>query len=1315
MNPDLSTLPETLSRPLGKALRFREAGEWYRSLNYILDFLEVGVGYVSIVLLGLFRKEMKKTGAPVRKRVAGAVLKIDGKRPLAFGDWVNDILIPLALESEQAFPDNPIVAGLSTVVSKRGNIFIGGKGEQSLVQIRNRFRGHGTVLSDRIYQELVEAIFPRVQRFATALTGIDRCGLSLPDDLHPLVHRNGQGFEYVFQTLSDEQVSFLSTHEDAVPVMTESLNGAFDRWMQDIVPAFDIAKDLNWKELVNVMNKESDAYMADIYAQKKYNREVFVERAKMSEALQGFIESDAIIFPLQGEAGQGKTNQLCHWTETLTEAGEAVLVFSGSSFTDVPLEERIRALFGLGRRKTTESFLERTGRLAREEGRKVHIFFDAVNEAINYPGASEEKTGPMMLYEDICRLFGRTELSAFKVLLTCRSYTWRKEIMPLQADKDPALFYTPDDDSLSAVHGFTDEEVEKAYSVYGELYQMGTPFGELSRGAVLRLKDPLMLKIACTNYLGQKLPADQEKYTSLSLFGAMMDCISHSYAGKSQVPILECISDDLLSRYESGHAADSILLEDLRDALDDPEAPLHKAACLMFKRDGMTVAFTELLNKPERPVLRMAEKNKVQFVYERFLEFMLARSYLARHPALDAYTVCQTIRQGAVNEVFMGALRAVLIANYLETGSTAVILDLLNLYGDRFEVFSLVSGVLDVLVREIYAQEYFDIEQNLLTWKAPGADDAITEFNAVCKVIDEKKADEKTIARHRQLTERLSPMIRIHSLAGTSLIGGYMLSDAYVEGIITNDPFRLLWTLLDDPVTEVKNNACMQVYYLSGRKTTLNGNPLQENMAERIIRKMFDYLEKRSLPRLMVSGRRRARTMTLLETAGRLDVLLIFDALLSNEPGEREKVPVLLDEFRGIFRHMTANYTLLRIAMPFISLILRRQMTFQSDYVNNLKEYSAFWSGNHIARHPDGSGRWCRDDLTSVAPLVFLHSRHYGPKASRPREEAPDFQAFAPRIVAAYQTGDSLSYFILERILVIAGLSSWELVHPVLEEIDRTIPGTEWYDYSQMSFIYVLYQLGLKMDQFPAEAEQWLERNCEEWTRRRRGYFRARYSTQANPLQLYKRNVLSWYAMVWCTRHGDVADPEKKSVPLFRKLLREAIDNYDKELLVHLMNNISELITDSGHIHTALDLMLELFRSISSQEMVDRFEEGADRRYPDTGTDLVALAGNILGTAKNYFPAQVNKFLTRDIAGLRFPGIPKYKEDILNYNPGGEKLSDLLTHKFGNFIIWALIHEESVDQVVVDCLCQAAPAEDSAAWFDKSVRIVLKALLNIKL
>lgn len=47
---------------------------------------------------------------------------------------------------------------------------------------------------------------------------------------------------------------------------------------QALVPSFDISKDLNWDEYVSLMHGLFDRYMKRIYAQKKYNRELFVER-----------------------------------------------------------------------------------------------------------------------------------------------------------------------------------------------------------------------------------------------------------------------------------------------------------------------------------------------------------------------------------------------------------------------------------------------------------------------------------------------------------------------------------------------------------------------------------------------------------------------------------------------------------------------------------------------------------------------------------------------------------------------------------------------------------------------------------------------------------------------------------------------------------------------------------------------------------------------------------------------------------------------------------------------------------------------------
>lgn len=1308
-------MPYTLEHPFNEAKKNAAKGNWFLSMNYLLDFFEIGASYASIVLLALFRNNKLQTGIPVKQAVENTVKKIDGKRPLSFGDWANEILSPLVEEAVKQFPQNDFVKSLAAVVGKNNSIFLSNYSSRGAVQIRNEYKGHDTLLSEHHYEEALRQLEPKAIKFAQSLSLLNGCGVDLQKDLYPLIHLSEEGYEYVFHTLKGENSAFVSTAENAKGISTDRFNAEIDKWLQVIVPSFDVAKDMNWEELVAAMHVTSQKYLSDIFDQNKYSREQFVEREQLSKSFNEFVESNRIIFPLHGEAGQGKTNQLCHWTEILSDSENAVMIFAGSDFAEINLESRLKTVFGLSQKKPMSRFLDKINRLAMRLDKKIYIFLDAVNEAINYPGIAEDVSGPLMLYRDIYRLFGRKELDRFKLLFTCRNYTWYNELLPEKEGQDDSVFFKPNEEGGASVRGFTDNEVRMAYSVYKEQFQISNSFEDLRKGVIIRLKDPLMFKVACTTYLGKDLPGTTSEYTSISLFSKMLDDIAHSYAGKGQIRILEALSSYMLDKYLAGEAVDAIMVEDLKLASDDVTHPLHCAAILMYKNDGITVDFAELLKLSRRPVLRLADQKKVQFIYERFLEFLLARAYLHKKGEVTTLTIYNDIKSAATNEILMGAMRNVLIMNLLKIRNYNVFTELLSLHGNEIEIYTLVSGTLNTLVREIYIHEIFDIERHFLSWAGDGQNEIIGEFNAICKIIDSNKASDKSIERYKELSSQLSSMVRLRNLATSTLISGLLLSDAHNEGIFEEDPYELLWILMDDPLTEVRNNACMQAYYVSRRKYTLNHEPLRENITQQIVRRIFEYIGERPLPSLLLGASSRNRTVTLLEFGVRLDVILIIDLLLGGNTEDRGRVTVLIDEIRHLIRRLTLNFSVIRVFMPFFSFILRRQVTFQSAYVNNLTEYTTFWDDGVVAPTSTPDGKWNRTDVTDLAPMVYLYSLYYDKDAPLREETPPSIAAYASRIVAAYRTGDSLSYFLLERILVIFGLSDWEATFSILEEIDRIIPETEWYDYSQMSLIYVLYQLGLKMEIVPKQVEEMMIRNCTEWTRRCRGYFRAHNSSKANPLQLYKRNVMSWYAMVWCSRNGDQPNSNDSSVPVFRDLLKEAITARDKELLVHLINCIAELITDSGDIHTALALLKVIFEAIPSKSVLEEFEHNATMRYPDTGFDIIALIGSILGVAKNYYPTEVNDFLTRGIVGLGFPGISKYKDDILSYNPSGEKLSDLLTHKFGNFIIWALIHEENVDGVVADCLKEASNSLDSAAWFDKCVRIVMRALLKIKI
>lgn len=1338
----INELPHTLAHSLhGYDSNYQEQN-WSGAMLYMLDFFEISCQYLSLVLLGQLKTEVPelKNDPAVTK----IITKIDVKRPLSFGDWANDILTPLATLAGARIGDKPFVQSLCKVISAKKNLILGRKGEASIIKIRNDYKGHGTILSQEIYRGVVHQLEGRLEEFVEALMPLAEmdfyAGVSegavlklkgnetartsgdgstqeghyyIKDgekviDIFPLAFCNENGHIYIFQTLKDESTTFVSSNEDALSWTGNKWNAEFDAWMQDLCPSFDISRTLNWDQWHELLGGNASAFLNKLYAEKKYNRELFVERESLTNALNGFLQSDSVIFPLLGEAGQGKTTQLCYWTETISETDEGIMIFSGSEFAEINLENKLKSTFGWSMHKPVAGLVDSLANAARTKGKKVLILIDAINECIEYPNLDNNADGPLMLYNDLFRIFIEPGHTEFKLLFTCRNYTWKNLIMPVSSKQNQALFYNAGNEEDTAVKGFTDSEVENAYHIYGELYQMKTPFENLQRGITIRMKDPLVLKMSCTNYLGKMFPEMMREFTSLALFHKMVQDISLSYAGNRQVEILREIAAYMLASYESGEAVDSVMMSDLQEALETPDAPLRRAAELIFKKDGYSVAFAELLNKPERPILRLVDNEKIQFIYERFLEYMLAILFFEKHGRKEENIPCETfvktIEKATANEVFMGAMRNVLIMDYVATGKPYTLIQLSKLQDCGFEIMSLATDVMNIMVRENYENEVFSLLNELIDFTSEECAAVIAEYNAVTKTIESNKADNSTIARHKELSAVIAPLIKQRSLASVTLLNGVMLTDYHNEKLYSKDPFDLLWKLLLDPVTEVKNDVCMFAYYVSNKKYTLNGTPLKENLSEQIVNRMYKELCSTPLLAIPFGERRRKSAISNLEVGTRLNVLLIIDALISGQGKDRGRVGAMLNETTNVFKHLTANFSLIKVLMPFFQMVLRKQLTFQSDYVNNVIEYQTFWDDAVIPRH-SSDGTWSREDLKEGMKFIFQYSRYFAADAPRPASEAPDFKPFQKKVISAYKTGDSFTYFLLERILIIIGLCSWEDLYPIMKAFrEDEIRNTDWFDYSQMSLIYILYQLGLKMDEYPEYAMDMLSEWCEEWTLKCKGYFKGRNSHKANARQLYKRNVMTWYAMVWACRHGDVQDPEHGNAPLFRRLISDAIESRDTELLVHLIENISELVTDSGYIYTALDLLLALISRIDSQAMLDEFNE-----------DIVTLVGKVLGTAKNYFPAEVNSFLKRDLSGLPFPGIPKYKDELLSYNPGGERLSDLFTHKFGNFLIWSLIHEEAVDEFAYEAMLLAPDSKDSFEWFDKVVRVLFKHLFKAKL
>ena len=1300
------SLPQSLLLPVEGFRVSRAEGQHMLSFNYMLDFFEVSAQYMAIELMALLRQEII-TGKEPSKEVLTVVNKIDKKRPLAFGDWCNEMLPQLLQACQQMRIEHPLAIALLRAFKSR-NLYIGNKREQSIVAIRNEYRGHGFTLADEIYADLVEKMLPRFEELISLLDNVE---IHMDaDTLYPMVHTSEEGYPFVFQTLKNEEASFVSTHKGAVTYIGEKYNQQIDQWLQVIMPSFDIARSLNYKEYAQLMQDRSTMYLKSIYSQRKYNRELYVQREQAEKVYHDFITSEQEFFPLLGEPGQGKTNQLCYWTEQFIEQGEAVLTFAGTEFIEQSLEMALREIFQWSYKKSITKLVEELQTKMSAEGKCIYIFFDAINECLHYAGHNEGSNGPLELFQDIVKIFGVVkENSVFRILMTCRNYTWVQHIQPECKHIDMSKCYAVGKEEDLAIRGFSDTELIRAYAIYGSLYQMQTRYEEIGQTILVRLKDPLILKIACTNFLGKVMGESSLEYSSIQLFTQMSDSVASSYAGKNQRKILSCIGKCLLMQYEQGFACDTVYLSTVRKSKKG--TPLEELKNLLYGKDGISVAFAELLSKPERPMLRLVDDEKLQFVYERYMEYIMAVEYYDKYKAEDGSLspdgIYNTIKHAAMTEVMVAVLRNAVLMDFINTGTNALIIELVKKYGNDFIVKSLVHNCMNMLVIEHYEARLFALLTDMLD-RNEGLNGAIERYNTLDKLVSKGKANDKMIAQYSELSEQLAPIMRIRSVANQTLVNGVFLTDYFNKNMYTISPYVLLDKAMTQNINEMRDQMCMYIYYLVNKQYTHSHQELHQNLTYAITEYMLDYVCNIPLWRLPLIGIKRIKLLlSYLENGIRLKVMLIIENMLA-EQRDAEKVRALYEDIVSVFKHLTLNYSLVRIVTPFLTPIMRKQFT-QTMYCNNVIEYQGMWEDNYIPVN-SVDNRWNRDDIVEVAEYFKNYSYYIGPTAPKKGEQPLDFSKVLDKVFHAYYSGDALSYFFLERVLVVQYLVQPELVIHLFKKIQNSeIPGSRWWDYTQMSLIYSLYQIGMQSDNMSEDLWKIMSEWCEDWTNRMRGYYEGRLSKKVNSMKLYKRNVMAWYCMVYCKRNGgDKHDKNAESVPLMRKLIDTAIKNRDKELLMHLLQNINELITDAGYIYTAKDLLYYVMEQIPNVQTIEEFENNVNNRYPDTQESIVAMIGHILGTAKLKFSQQINEFLKKETVGLSFPGLPQYSETLLSYNPESEKFSDLITHKFGNFVIKSIINEPVIDDVIVD-ICKPMPKVKSAdQWISQAVKVVFK-------
>jgi hypothetical protein len=415
--------------------------------------------------------------------------------------------------------------------------------------------------------------------------------------------------------------------------------------------------------------------------------------------------------------------------------------------------------------------------------------------------------------------------------------------------------------------------------------------------------------------------------------------------------------------------------------------------------------------------------------------------------------------------------------------------------------------------------------------------------------------------------------------------------------------------------------------------------------------------------------------------------------------GNYELSTKIKNTWKAILKKMTLNFTLVKVLMPFLKIMLRRQATVQADWVNNGIEYLHFWE-----EIPDDGpdGEWHRRTFSEL--IQFLDP------------SADGIEKYHTAINKGIDTGDAFSYFLLERILVIQGWVDWQRIRPVILEVVNKPADQPWLDYMQMSMLYVLFQSIEKSETPNEEAFGILASMTEEWSERCKGVFFAHRNEQANKGFPYKQYPLNWYGAAYCKHFGDgaVKPGDDQMMPAFRKLIDKALEKKDKDLLYYCIENISILVTDFGYIKSALQMYDYVIGSFKYESQINAFDtqKAKQEKYD---IEFRSYMCSTLGTIKSYFPREVAHYIQHKLTHSEFPDMEHFREDLITYNQSYESIGDLLTHKFGNFIIWGLLNDKDVGQFFKDGFKVGVKVKDYYSWFDGIARLAFNRMFGIKM
>jgi len=813
-----------------------------------------------------------------------------------------------------------------------------------------------------------------------------------------------------------------------------------------------------------------------------------------------------------------------------------------------------------------------------------------------------------------------------------------------------------------------------------------------------RLSDPLMLKLISQNYKESYLPKELDSFESIKVLENSLKLIEKSSYGSKQLYILELFIECL---HITGN--DSIDMQDLYKAYENKESEYYFLSQELFEDDTYVYqkAFVLLMDGGVLRIEKSRYSNELRFVFERFHEYMYALCFLKQEIAnategkllIPASSYENELQRMASYAVVQGGLRNALLMDYdrcMHEPATIIKLASSPVYGAS----SLLTEALAVLLNDNYEKAY-DLISKMLVFQKQQSMPLVNEWQDLelrreqgGKVGEEtdKNAVAKLNEQKIKLEKSLDPLIMVRKTAIHSIYEIFR-SPVFEYKLYTEEtsPYELLWQAMADPIPQVRDTASLYIYYINRNNKNLGESLLKHLSVSILNTRFFELLKK---------GKREELKQSFIEPASRLSLLISVEALVNEN--DYELPQRIIQTWKSILRKFTLNHMLIRMLLPFLKFFLRRQATVQAAYVNNGIEYQYFWKMMKAGGDCNG---WHMESFSNV--IAFLN----------PEEEG--FEDWHNAVWEGICSGDAFSYFLIERLMVAQGWKDWERIKPLIMRLNEQKDDLQYADYMVMSCLYILFHIIDKSQGLNTEMFSVFSSLTKEWSIKCKGLFYSHNNQKANAGKPYKQYVLNWYAAAWDT-HKDELNDNGSFCPVFIELIDYSIENNDKELLYYCIENAAVLVSDFGRLQTALKIFQYILSCFKYESQIVAFDAISLKReaYESPFRDFYC---RMLGTVKSYYPQETEVFINQQLAVSSFPDMEKFREQLFAYKHSHETIGDLLTHKFGNFIIWGILNDEKIRRFFMDAFAIAPRLNNYFSWFDAIVRHSFRSLFGIRL